>query len=91
MTNIYFIQGKDSIKIGRSCDVEKRKLELQTANSERLEILYVIENVIESFEKHTQNLCANFNIKGEWFKPEAIEHLQRNPWYRENMKKPSND
>jgi hypothetical protein len=90
MTNIYFIQGKDSIKIGRSEDVVKRQKELQVANSERLNILYIIENVEESFETHIHGICENYHISGEWFKNEALNHLLRHPWFKENMKSYTN-
>ena len=90
MTNIYFIKSKDSIKIGRSDDVLKRQKELQVANSEKLEILYIIENVEETFESHIHGICSNFNVSGEWFKLEVLDHLMKHPWYKENMKKPSN-
>ncbi len=91
MTNVYFIKGNNSIKIGRSYDVEKRLAELQIANSEKLEVLYIIEDVEESFETHVHGICNRYNINGEWFKLEVIEHLLNHPWYKENMKKPSND
>lgn len=91
MTNIYFIHGNNSIKIGRSEDVIKRQKELQIANSEKLEVLYIIENVEESFETYVHGICSNYRINGEWFKLEVLDHLLNHPWYKENMKKPSNN
>lgn len=89
MTNIYFISDGESIKIGRSKDIESRRVGLQTANSEKLEVLYIIEGMEESFETHIHGICEKYRISGEWFKKEAIEHLMFNPWFKENMKKPS--
>jgi len=86
MTNIYFIRNKDSIKIGRSKDIPQRLQNLQTANSSDLSILYVIENVEPSFEKHVQEICQRYNIKGEWFQLDVLNHLQKIPWFKENMK-----
>lgn len=86
-TNIYFIQRDDEIKIGRSIDIERRIEELQVANSVNLRLLYKIENVDESFEEHVQSICSMFHIRGEWFKKDALDHLLKHPFYKENMKK----
>jgi len=87
MTNLYFIKNEDAIKIGYSDDVDKRLSELQIANSNNLKILYIIENIDPSFEKHVHGVCERYKIKGEWFKKEVIEHLQNHPWFKEHMKK----
>lgn len=86
-TNIYFIQKDNEIKIGRSVDIERRIEELQVANSVDLRLLYVIENVDESFESHVHEVCNRFHIRGEWFTEGALEHLLKHPFYKENMKK----
>jgi hypothetical protein len=86
MTNVYFIKKGEEVKIGRSADVSRRLEELQVSNSELLEVLYVIENVDESFEQHVQSVCQLFHIRGEWFYIGAINHLLKHPYYAEAMK-----
>ena len=85
MVDIYFIQGKDSIKIGRTQNLEQRIQTLQTSNHIKLEVLYIIKNMEPEFEKHVHETCGMFHISGEWFKPECIAHLMKCPWYQENM------
>lgn len=87
MTNVYFIGNSDSVKIGRSRNIPVRKETLQTGNADVLRILYVIKNVPESFELHTHLVCKNFNKQGEWFDYGVLEHLFKNPWYKEHMER----
>jgi hypothetical protein len=89
-TNIYFMKDKDNnVKIGRSEDVDRRKIQLQTSLITELEILYVIEEMAPSMEQHIHGICRRFHIKGEWFDGRVIDHLLKLEWYKEQMKKPS--
>lgn len=85
MTNIYFIQNKETVKIGRSVDVKKRMSELQTGNHNSLKLIYVIEDVPETFETHIHSICEKYHVHGEWFGIHAIHHLLQNPWFGEHM------
>lgn len=88
INNIYFIEDKiGNIKIGVSKNPNKRKEELQIGNSSALKIVYIIENIAFSFEKHIHNICEKYRISGEWFKKEVIDHLLKNPWFEQNIKK----
>jgi len=89
MANIYFIENANNcIKIGvTGKTVEKRLSELQVGNSDRLKLLYTIENVPTSFEKHIHGICEKYLVSGEWFEKEAINHLMKTPWFVENLKK----
>jgi len=85
-TNIYFIESGKEIKIGRSIDIERRLDELQTSNSKRLKVLYVIEDVEELFEKHIHSICTAYHVRGEWFEKDVLNHLLKHPFFIENMK-----
>lgn len=65
--HLYFISnGNDSIKIGRSKDVDKRVSYLQTSNHAKLEILCVIE--YRGFLEPIIHSCfSEERIRGEWF------------------------
>jgi len=82
---IYFITDGENVKIGRTNDLESRISTLQVGNSRPLRILYIINDVEDSFESHVHGICVSYHISGEWFKLGAIDHLQKNPWFRENM------
>lgn len=86
MTNIYFLQNNDTVKIGRSKDVQKRVGELQTGNHNSLKLIYVIEDVSESFEKYVHDVCFKYHVNGEWFGIDAVHHLLAHPWFCEHMK-----
>lgn len=86
MTNIYFIENAEGdIKIGRSEDVGKRLRQLQTGNSYRLKLKYVIPNVNETFEDHVHGICEAFHKQGEWFEKDALNHLLKHPFYKKEM------
>jgi hypothetical protein len=89
MTNIYFIECNNHIKIGRSENVQKRLKELQTGNNENMRLLYIIEQVEETFETFIHEICSRYRENGEWFKKDVINHLLNHPWYKENMKPPT--
>jgi len=86
---IYFIRNDQGhIKIGRTTDIDKRLATLQTGNSTELSIKYVIEvNEHASFEmeKLLHGMGVIYHIKGEWFKPEVVDHIKKHPWYKENV------
>lgn len=88
LTSIYFISNKKGhIKIGHSNTITKRLNQLQIGNSEELKLLYFIENVPPTFEKHIHRVCENFHINGEWFNPKCIEFLLNHPFYNRAIKK----
>jgi len=68
---VYWIQeGTDGpIKIGRTCNVRKRRKELQTGNARRLNVLATVPG-----DRHTERTLhltfAHLRLDGEWFKPE---------------------
>ena len=87
MTNIYLAQHPTSkhIKIGRSNNPEKRLMELQVANSEKLELIYILPNIEESFESFMHDICENYHIKGEWFSEEVLSFLFDMEFYKCNL------
>ena len=87
MTNIYFIRRKNEIKIGRSKNVKQRLSALQTGNTEKLKLEYVILNIEPKMEKHIHSICRRFHINGEWFKEDALTFLLKHPYYRDLMRK----
>lgn len=71
---IYFIGNKSrtSIKIGYSKNPEKRLKQLQTANAELLEILYVVEGGRVT-ERYYHNYFSDvYNKTGEWFEYDFV-------------------
>lgn len=66
--DLYFIRevGTTHYKIGISSNVEKRLGALQSANSNKLEIVCVIKYG-ELFERRLHDLFEDRNIHGEWF------------------------
>ena len=86
---VYFLKNhnNNTVKIGRTKDPADRLRTLQTGNSDRLEFLYIIDTVEDSFETFVHEICERYHISGEWFAGEVLEqHLLKHPWYRENMK-----
>lgn len=86
---IYFLKNhaNNTVKIGRTKDPIKRLRTLQTGNSDKLELLYIIEDVEDSFETFVHEICARYHISGEWFAGDVLEnHLLRHPWYAKNLK-----
>ena len=68
---VYFIQGENggAIKIGYSEDVNKRIETLQTGYPDKLILLGKIYGTYEIETKIHEEL-REYNLKGEWFKPE---------------------
>lgn len=67
---IYFIQeGNGPIKIGITKDIKKRKITLDTNNSNQLHVLGAITGTADDEAKLHQKF-SHLQVKGEWFKPE---------------------
>jgi hypothetical protein len=82
---VYFITDGQNVKIGKTNDIDKRIGTLQTGNEKQLQLLYIIEDVPDSFETHVHGVCERYRLSGEWFHFDALAHLQRHPWFQENM------
>lgn len=93
MAYIYFIANeKHEIKIGYTNNILTRIQNLQVGNSENLSTEYVIE-IDESdrkLESHIHGICEKYHIAGEWFSDNALIHLLKHPWFKENMVKVRN-
>jgi len=83
---VYFLTDGTYIKIGRSADVEKRVMTLQTGNTKKLEVLYTLEDVPASMEKAIHEICKPFKYRGEWFYRDCMIPLLRHCWYKDNLK-----
>lgn len=84
---VYIISNGQNIKIGKTKDLKTRIKTLQTGNSEKLRILYLLENVPSHMEKTMHDICKLYKLEGEWFKAEAINHLLKHEWYANNLKR----
>jgi hypothetical protein len=72
-TYVYFIQSVNGgpIKIGKSDDVKRRILDMQTANPFRLRLLLVLSDD-KATEKEMHDAFIDLRIDGgEWFRPET--------------------
>ena len=69
---IYFIQGRDGtpIKIGKAIDPNARLLQLQTAHTEPLRLLAVIESGGLKLERELHRRFSQYRVHGEWFRPD---------------------
>ncbi len=75
-THLYIIQDKKTkdIKIGRSNDPYYRLDQLQTANSNKLHIILIVEN--QGYrEKILHKRLSKYNKNGEWFTETALPEL----------------
>lgn len=75
--NVYFIRdGMGNIKIGIAKDVLKRRLELQTANPNELEIFYIMQVPkmwdAQVIERELHECFSDYRKKGEWFVEEPV-------------------
>ena len=77
ITNIYFIRekGTGNIKIGSAVDVDRRLSQLQTGNSDKLEVIDVIEDVSGTVEKEIHDRLSEYRLDGEWFSPNIEDKL----------------
>lgn len=65
---VYFISNSNYIKIGFSKDPNKRLKQLQTASSDKLEILYTIDNCTKDTESYLHKYFSKQYCKsGEWY------------------------
>ena len=71
--NVYFVRAgkKGPIKIGKTCNIERRIAEMQTGNAYLLELLFCFECRSESHAAYVEKTLHNFfrkqKIRGEWF------------------------
>jgi len=79
----------NTVKIGRTNNIEERLSTLQVGSSDRLEPLYILDTVDDTFETHMHEICTRYHLSGEWFEGRVLDdHLLRHPWYAnpQNMK-----
>ena len=71
---IYFIQNLENknVKIGYTKNIANRMKNLQTANSEKLRLVFWMEGD-KNFEKKLHDLFIKDRIQGEWFSESIIE------------------
>jgi len=76
---LYFIQEGHNgpVKIGKADNVERRMIELQIGNPERLHLLatFPMEDGLSEEEAH--GLLRDYRIRGEWYKPEIARDTIR--------------
>lgn len=76
---LYAIREVESgrIKLGISRNPMERLAQLQTGNSQRLEIV-AVSNAGRGFldESGLHQAAASYRIRGEWFRPEALEFMK---------------
>jgi len=65
--HIYFIRCLDAVKIGYSKNPKLRLQALQTANPNKLELLYSFP-AFKKWEESIHEDLSNLRINGEWFK-----------------------
>jgi hypothetical protein len=73
---VYFVQaGKAGpIKIGSSCDVERRLKSMQSHNHRKLRLIGQFKSVGYFSERDTHRRFAAARIRGEWFRPSDEMH-----------------
>lgn len=71
---VYVIRAGDRVKIGASRNPPKRLASLQTASSERLELLFVMDGDTGT-ERDLHDRFERYRIGGEWFR--IAGHLAR--------------
>ena len=68
MKKVYLLRTNDKYKIGIAKDVNKRIKQLQTGNSEEIELIETFESeYANKIEKALHNKYAYVNKIGEWF------------------------
>lgn len=87
LITVYIVSNGQNIKIGKTKDLKTRMKTLQTGNSEKLRVLYLLENVPSHMEKTMHDICRKYRLEGEWFRTEAIDHLMKHDWYATNLKR----
>ena len=66
---VYFVQGRDAIKIGFAINVASRMYNLQHASPEKLIVLATIPGS-PLLEKKLHRRFKSLKVRGEWFSPE---------------------
>ena len=76
--SVYFIQEgkKGNVKIGISANPFRRKGEMQSGNSEKLNMVLIIENANQDLERKLHNFFREYNLRGEWFENDVIGLLK---------------
>lgn len=76
---LYAIREQESgrIKLGISRNPGERLSQLQTGNSQRLELV-AVSNAGRGFtdEQSLHQAASRYRIRGEWFQPEALEFMK---------------
>lgn len=84
---IYFTLDTDSntIKIGRTQNIDNRIVSLQTSNSSELKYIALLTGVTKEFEQHIHVMCRKYHVRGEWFKRGALDFILEHPWYKDHI------
>ncbi|MCP4984981.1 MAG: GIY-YIG nuclease family protein [Colwellia sp.] len=74
---LYAISDGTNVKLGRSNNIKKRIIALQTSNSKKLVLLwekYTGRNIQRAVlaEKKLHRKCKNYKIRGEWFNMQCM-------------------
>jgi len=69
---VYFIKaGYTQYKIGVSENIEKRLIQLQTGNPNRIKVVHIQEYsdmmIARTIEKHLHRMLKEYRLNGEWF------------------------
>jgi len=74
---VYAIEAGDDVKIGYSCDPEKRAKAMQTGNSNAVRIIGKMpcenKQTAINLEKKIHKDAKRFRIRGEWFKKDVLD------------------
>ncbi len=96
---VYFIVGGSLVKIGLSCNVERRLKELQTSNPTKLTLAHKIQTSSEAqayfLENQLHKRYEKLRQRGEWFKGLSIVRAVRKAeklleWHNEAVEKDKN-
>jgi hypothetical protein len=83
-TFVYFMQVGRRVKIGMSKNVKKRAKDIQTGQSDRVEVRYSVKGG-RILEKHFHQKFKSENLHGEWFRLDGpIEHFLNGLPYSES-------
>jgi hypothetical protein len=65
---VYFIRDGGNVKVGKTVKLKRRISELQTGNSQKLEIIgYIESNVMDILETNFHEYLKPLWVRGEWF------------------------
>jgi hypothetical protein len=79
---LYAISNGQEIKLGMSSDVKGRLRSLQTSSPSKLVVLwsyYIANTPVDAIkiEKNLHKACKAFHIRGEWFKMDCIDTVNK--------------